>query len=63
MKHYEQQQLLHCNFGWIGAARNGYYNSEMFTTNEGPVTRKDFDYIKDFRVLYDVVGYKCNIKM
>lgn len=68
MKHYEYQQLLHCNFGWSGNS-NGYYNHEIFdpknpvVADEGlaPVTMGIYE--ESFRVLYDVVGYRSNIKM
>ncbi|MDO5608860.1 MAG: C10 family peptidase [Capnocytophaga sp.] len=54
--YYEYDDLVHCNYGWSGRS-DGYYNSTVFTTNAGPVTRKSGqrgNYQFKLEVLYDV---------
>jgi hypothetical protein len=40
---YQYEYLVHCNWGWNGS-RDGYYYSDAFNTNNGPVTRTDSPY-------------------
>lgn len=56
ISHLESEWLLHCNFGWSGSG-NGYYNSEAFNTNIGPVVTRTGNYRYGFMVLYDVKAY------
>lgn len=56
ISHIERGWLLHCNFGWSGSS-DGYYNSEAFNTNDGPVATRAYNYRYGFDVLYNVKAY------
>ena len=44
---YENQQLVHCNWGWVGSC-NGYYLQGIFNTKNGAVeVETDFNEKKD----------------
>ncbi len=57
----ETRKLMHCNFGWQGDC-DGYYVSDVFDLDEGPVETEDGDiesddYNSHFNWWYRIIEY------